>query len=202
MHAYLIVGKGRTLEEKVQGLAKKLKAKIFEYPLSTIEDVRALNSFTSLSVEGPTALFVRGVDEATHEALNAFLKNLEEPQENLYYILTAPSYHKILPTILSRCQLIRAEKYQQSDSDTKLATDFLKMSVAEKISQVDKIKDREKAIEFLSQLTQALHEILTRKGGDYSSLAKNLRAFELAGERLRANGNVTLQLTNMVLSLV
>jgi len=86
MHAYLVVGEGKGLEEKVADMVRELKVKVMEYPAKKIEDIRVLNSFISLTLASPTAILLKDVDEATDEALNAFLKNLEEPQENLYFI--------------------------------------------------------------------------------------------------------------------
>ncbi|OGE37533.1 hypothetical protein A3F00_05085 [Candidatus Daviesbacteria bacterium RIFCSPHIGHO2_12_FULL_37_11] len=44
--------------------------------------------------------------DLTIEAQNALLKTLEEPPENAVLILGTPSEDKLLPTILSRCQII------------------------------------------------------------------------------------------------
>ena len=46
------------------------------------------------------------IDEAhmlSSSAFNALLKTLEEPPENVVFILATTEEHKILPTILSRC---------------------------------------------------------------------------------------------------
>ena len=50
-------------------------------------------------------------------AFNALLKTLEEPPENVIFILATTEPHKILPTILSRCQ--RYDFTKVSDKDTK-----------------------------------------------------------------------------------
>ena len=39
------------------------------------------------------------------EAFNAFLKTLEEPPEHVVFILATTEKSKILPTVLSRCQI-------------------------------------------------------------------------------------------------
>ena len=41
----------------------------------------------------------------SQSAFNAFLKTLEEPPEYAIFILATTEKHKILPTILSRCQI-------------------------------------------------------------------------------------------------
>jgi len=47
-----------------------------------------------------------GVERATLEAMNALLKTLEEPASNVVLILIAPETELLLPTIVSRCQVI------------------------------------------------------------------------------------------------
>ncbi|MCR4879771.1 MAG: DNA polymerase III subunit gamma/tau [Bacilli bacterium] len=53
----------------------------------------------------------------TNEAFNALLKTLEEPPEHVIFILATTEPHKILPTILSRCQ--RYDFTKVSDEDIK-----------------------------------------------------------------------------------
>jgi DNA polymerase III delta prime subunit len=199
MHAYLVVGEGEELEKKVAEMVRELKVKVLEYPAKKIEDIRLLNSFVSLTLTTPTAILLRGVDEATDEALNAFLKNLEEPQENLYYILTAASPHKVLPTIVSRCLIVRVSGAKRVGPGE--AKDFLNKEVGEKIADLEKIRDREEAIAFVSDFVRGLHQLI-KKGENYQKVAGAARVSQTTIERLKANGNVTLQLTNLAISLV
>lgn len=63
----------------------------------------------------------------TTEASNALLKTLEEPPSHVIFILATTEAHKILPTILSRCQ-----RY-----------DFRKVSLEATVAQLQKIADGE-----------------------------------------------------------
>jgi DNA polymerase III subunit delta' len=54
-----------------------------------------------------TVMILTSIDTMRKEAANAFLKLLEEPSENLMFILTADKTDQMLPTIMSRCQQIR-----------------------------------------------------------------------------------------------
>ena len=201
MHAYLIVGEeNQELENSVKILAKKLKATLLAYPLVKIEDVRELNSFTALKVTAPTAIYIKGIEGGTPEALNAFLKNLEEPQENLYYILTTPSVKKVLPTIVSRCQVIKTI-YNSQFTINKEVEEFLKMTIGEKFSFLDKIKEREKAVEFIEEFIKYSHQKLHGENESYENLSKNLVSALATLKALKANGNVNLQLTNFVVKL-
>ena len=48
-------------------------------------------------------------------AFNAFLKTLEEPPAHVIFILATTEKHKILPTILSRCQIYDFERMTVQD---------------------------------------------------------------------------------------
>jgi len=202
MHAYLLVGQDNSnLKNKISNLAKKHKAKIMEFPLSKIDDTRSLNNLIRLSFSEPTLIVCPNIHEAGDEALNAFLKNLEEPQENIYFVLTAPSARKVLPTIVSRCEVVKI-KSQISDVKNEDAETFLKLATGERFTYIDKIKDRQKAIEFTESLVNLLHDNLHSQKTGLSKNAKNLEIISKTIRRLKANGNVTLDLSSMVISLV
>lgn len=57
----------------------------------------------------------------TKEASNALLKTLEEPPPHVIFILATTEAHKILPTLLSRCQRFDFRRISQTDVVTKLA---------------------------------------------------------------------------------
>ena len=202
MHAFLITGNSTEyLAQSTEKLAKRLKAKILEYPLAKIEDARNLNSLLRLSIDEPTIIVSYNIHEATEEALNAFLKNLEEPQENVYFALTAPTARKVLPTIVSRCQLIRV-KGKRVKGESNEIEKLLGTTVGKKLAFIDKIKDRRVATKFTEELIETLHNWVHSGHDNYASLAKNLEASTATLNNLKANGNVSLQLTNLVVHLV
>jgi DNA polymerase-3 subunit gamma/tau len=57
----------------------------------------------------------------TKEASNALLKTLEEPPPYVIFVLATTEIHKVLPTILSRCQRFDFRRVSQSDIVSKLA---------------------------------------------------------------------------------
>lgn len=71
-----------------------------------IDEIRSLRDKVQFSpVEGRTKVYI--VDEVhmlTPEAFNALLKMLEEPPPHAMFVLATTEPHKVLPTILSRCQ--------------------------------------------------------------------------------------------------
>ncbi len=73
---------------------------------NSVEDIRSLIEQVRIIPQvGRYALFI--IDEVhmlSTAAFNAFLKTLEEPPAHAIFILATTERHKILPTILSRCQ--------------------------------------------------------------------------------------------------
>lgn len=73
-----------------------------------IGQIRDLKRSLSLSAaqQGRRVIIVYEAHEMTNEASNAFLKTLEEPHEGVTIVLTSSHPERMLPTIVSRCQLI------------------------------------------------------------------------------------------------
>lgn len=203
MHAFLIVGKDKnTIDIEIQKLLKKLKAFPYEFQIAKIDDARYLAKLTSLAIAKPTAYIIRDVHRATTEALNSFLKNLEEPQENLYYILTAASAGAVLPTIVSRCEVIKLKNLRTKEIMNDEIGRFLEMTVGEKLAYCDKIKDRGEAKKLVEALINFLHSRLLETNKNQVEIAKNLEISTKTLNNLEANGNVNLQLTNMSIKLI
>lgn len=59
-------------------------------------------------------IIINSADQLSNEAANRLLKTLEEPPEQVLFILTTSKLEDILQTILSRCALIEMEKPQTS----------------------------------------------------------------------------------------
>ncbi len=73
-----------------------------------IEQIRVLQRDLALSpFEGRyKVVILRRFEEANEEASNAFLKTLEEPPSHVRIVLTARDASLLLPTIISRCQVL------------------------------------------------------------------------------------------------
>ena len=82
-----------------------------------IEEVRKIEEILSLKPfgGGKRILLVKRVDKATFEAQNAMLKFLEEPPIDTYVILTTTNLNSLLPTVVSRCQIITGNVAVKSD---------------------------------------------------------------------------------------
>ncbi len=196
MHAYLIIGNNH--DEAIRAL--NLSGKIIEFPLAKIDDVREIARFTKFTLSEKTIVLVNNFGQAGEEAQNAFLKALEEPQENLTYVLTATNIDGILPTIVSRCEVIELiiNNIKLKIEDKTRAKDFLDAKLGEKLKIISKIAKRDEAIEFINKLIVVGHqEKLNNPSAKFQILDEALKTIK----NLEANGNVQLQLTNFVVNL-
>lgn len=64
---------------------------------------------------GSKILIIWRADKMNDAAANKILKFLEEPPKNTFIILCAPSTNDILPTILSRCQIVNVPRINDED---------------------------------------------------------------------------------------
>ena len=85
---------------------------------NSVDDIRSLiEQVRILPQVGQYSLFI--IDEVhmlSQQAFNAFLKTLEEPPKHAVFILATTEKHKIIPTILSRCQVYDFNRIKVEDS--------------------------------------------------------------------------------------
>ena len=76
---------------------------------------RIISNFdkTALEDKGIMIYILNGVETMTNSAVNALLKFLEEPGKNIYAFLTTENESKVLPTILSRTQVLKLKPINQ-----------------------------------------------------------------------------------------
>ena len=84
---------------------------------NSVEHIRALNEQVRFQPQqGAYKIYI--IDEVhmlSQAAFNAFLKTLEEPPPYAKFILATTEKHKIIPTILSRCQIFDFKRIQIKD---------------------------------------------------------------------------------------
>ena len=85
---------------------------------NSVEDIRNLiEQVRVLPQIGTYSVFI--IDEVhmlSSAAFNAFLKTLEEPPQHAIFILATTEKHKIIPTILSRCQIYDFNRIRVEDA--------------------------------------------------------------------------------------
>lgn len=175
MHAFLLKNTN-PLE-----FAKNQNAKVVPFVLQKIEDVRELKKLVKFSFSEKTAILIQNIDMVTNEALNAFLKNLEEPNKNLIYILTATNLSNVLETIVSRCQIVTSQNIKHLVQSTHLDyKDGLN------------VKERDEAIKFVERLL-----FIDYEKKDFKNMENYLNTLK----NLKANANVSLQMANLIAML-
>ena len=100
-----------------------------------IEDARDIKQFLSLKpYHGPYKfVIINDAERLTPEASNALLKALEEPVSNSVLILISSKLRILLPTIISRCQMIRFLSHSPKQSEEFLSN----ASASRRISKSD-----------------------------------------------------------------
>ena len=90
--------------------------------LIRVDDVRQFRSSMSYSpLEAKRRVFIiPECDRMNREAANAILKTLEEPPQGIHILMSTLSPSSLLPTIVSRCQVIRVGDYTSLDSAEEL----------------------------------------------------------------------------------
>ncbi len=77
-----------------------------------IEALRqVLDALSRHALEGVRAVLIEDAQRMTPQAQNCLLKNLEESESDTYFILTATKETLLLPTVRSRCRVVRMQPW-------------------------------------------------------------------------------------------
>lgn len=110
---------------------------------NSVENIKVLMEQTRIPPQvGKYKVFI--IDEVhmlSTQAFNAFLKTLEEPPAHVIFILATTEKHKILPTIISRCQIYDFERMSVPDM-----INYLKM-----VAQKENIQYEEEALNVIAE---------------------------------------------------
>ncbi|MFL3660581.1 MAG: DNA polymerase III subunit gamma/tau [Polaribacter sp.] len=110
---------------------------------NSVDDIRSLTDQVRIPPQtGKYKVYI--IDEVhmlSQAAFNAFLKTLEEPPAHAIFILATTEKHKIIPTILSRCQIFDFKRIGVLD-----AKNYLK-----KISEKEDITAEDDALHIIAQ---------------------------------------------------
>ena len=203
MHSFLLVGP--TYEKPIEQLLLKHHVdppdvlSIQETPI-TIKMIRQLKSWASRKpYQSPIkAAVIYNLHHATIPAQNALLKTLEEPPPNTIIILTTSNQHLLLPTIISRCQILSSpEVTLDGSSGVNPNMDALlqllpSLSPGERINRVGEYaKSRADALAFVESLINIIRQKPNPK----------LRLVVESYQQLKANVNPKLVLEHLFLHL-
>lgn len=113
---------------------------------NSVEDIRTLTEQVRFAPQGGRykVYVIDEVHMLSTAAFNAFLKTLEEPPPYAIFILATTEKHKILPTILSRCQIFDFKRITTQDTVGHL----------ESICQKEKINAEKAALQIIAQKSE------------------------------------------------
>ncbi len=117
----------------------------------------------------------------TKEAFNALLKTLEEPPPHVIFILATTEFYKLLPTIVSRCQVFQFKKLTKEEI----------IKGIEKIKKLEKFEVEDGVLEILAKEAQgslrdaeSMLERLLAHNRNYIKLADAYKNLDLVGDDL------------------
>ena len=110
---------------------------------NSVDDIRSLNEQVRVPPQYGTykVYIIDEVHMLSTAAFNAFLKTLEEPPRYAIFILATTEKHKILPTILSRCQIFDFNRIKITDISLQL----------EKVANAEGIGFEEEGLRLIAQ---------------------------------------------------
>ncbi|MFM8255388.1 MAG: DNA polymerase III subunit gamma/tau [Bacteroidota bacterium] len=113
---------------------------------NSVEDIRTLTEQVRFAPQGGRykVYVIDEVHMLSTAAFNAFLKTLEEPPPYAIFILATTEKHKILPTILSRCQIFDFKRITTADTVAHL----------ESICKKEKLKADKSALQVIAQKSE------------------------------------------------
>ena len=112
---------------------------------NSVEDIRSLIDQVRTPPQSGAKYKIYIIDEVhmlSTQAFNAFLKTLEEPPSYAIFILATTEKHKILPTILSRCQIFDFNRIQPGHIADHLATIANKEGITVETEALDLIAQK------------------------------------------------------------
>ncbi len=183
-HAYLILGpksEGENLVVSVcheLGLTEVGNPDFHAYRVNSF-DIESARDVRERSQEKPFGLkkiFLISAERFTHQAQNALLKTLEEPSMNVHFFVLLSAPDLLLPTLLSRMQVVRSNSQESSfkkSSDVSSGKhgqislnkipaspeEFLRLSLKDRLNFAKKFADDERSLPtFLDSLMSLIRE--------------------------------------------
>jgi hypothetical protein len=171
-HAYVVGGARADARAHIETLLKSQSIAVQDNPdffvqefvAFSVDDARAIRGWQELMPVGERKVSVIYTDFINNEAQNALLKTFEEPIANTHIFLAVPKPELLLPTLLSRVQILTPIASNEASIE---ASEFVQMNLSQRMQFIAKLAEksedddasaqvREKAVSFLDGLEQLL----------------------------------------------
>jgi DNA polymerase III delta prime subunit len=218
--------------EQVERLASKQNFSIFELPIGTDfsaiisdslhitpqgtsdsiskEQIKEITTITSNKQSKPLFIIIERAEKMNEHAANAFLKALEEPGENVFYIFLTTNLGGILPTIKSRANIYYLHRNTKISDPPEIDKDIIALAkeyigatpnqlptIADKIIKSNKDNPRTRALEVINAGIVLMYKSYLIRGNN--AFLTKIEQLMSAEEAIAGNGHVRLQLiANMI----
>jgi len=162
-----------------------------------VETIRSFIHQLSLTSHGEKRIgIIYEVDRLNISSSNILLKTLEEPPKNAIVILTARN-NNIMPTIQSRCQVIRINDQAESESITYSYCDFIDAPLHQSFKKIEEIVKDNQIEKLIADWTEEFEARLLKEYDIKTALI--LEKIIKARKKIAGNANARLVLENLIL---
>ena len=173
-----------------------------EKTVITVEQVRGIIEKVSTKQQSDQFILIRPAEKLSEVAANAFLKNLEEPNDKVHYVLITNRPSELMPTVLSRARIyfLREKNNEGVAGDEKDKILAKKLMVAKPNELVlvaeeilgKKKNTRNEAMKIVGLAIEMLYKsyFITGKDVFVKKIPKFLRTYE----NIERNGHIKLHL--------
>lgn len=185
---------------------KRAEGKPFQVKRNiTIDQVRRMQQrlTTRPTLGTRRAIIIDPVDDMEKGALNALLKSLEEPPAGTFFLLVSHRLGKLLPTVRSRCRILRFAPVPAGEIDAILRREAPQADPATRDAAIAAAEGSPgAALEFVEQELGVLHGLMRRivREGDTDFSARGALAEELGARPDRARLLATIDLARAVIA--
>lgn len=171
----------------------------------TIDQVRRMQHrlTTRPTLGSRRAIVIDPADDLEKNAINALLKSLEEPPAGTYFLLVVHQPGRLLPTIRSRCRILRFDPLPEAELDEVLRSAVPGTDAATRAAAIAAAEGSPGiALDFVGQNLAPLHALMQRilREGDANFTLRGQLAEEIGSRPDRARLLATLDLARATIA--
>lgn len=138
-------------------------------------------SFIRSSVEGKSKIYIlENIEKSSKEAMNSLLKMLEEPEGDTVAIFSTKNKAKVLPTIISRCQVIELKPDNKIVLKQKLCVENIQLAYTNLLAEISSTKEEaiskydDRFIYMYNEVTNCIEDLYTKPENVLINIHTNL----------------------------